>query len=479
MRFQEWVLAAVVAVFLVFVGVASFLAYDTARRVTVESGEVVQPTALPPAPTVALAASAPTAAPVTPTEGPTPTPTLEFAPRDDPERVTVLLLGVDERDIEEGPWRTDTIMLLSFDPVRSTVSMLSIPRDLWVNIPGYQPARINMANFFGDGTNFPGGGPVLAMRAVEATLGVSVDHYVLINFETFLTLADTLISAIGRPGVEICVPEEIDDPAYPEPGGYGTIRVNFPAGCQDMDAEALLQYARTRHGNSDFDRAARQQQIIRAIKDEVVSVGGIQALIGQAQAVWEAVREGVRTDLAFDQIISLALAAQSVPGENIRSAILDQHYVTFERTTDGQEVLVPQRDSVRALVQMLFSPPLSQQELASLARSREAGAAITVTNGTSVEGLAASAADVLRNAGLNVGAVLPADSNNYEESVIWVRTGRWYSAWYAASLLGIHPEVAQPGRGGFPGDWDILIILGADYAGAGQQPQVSAADAER
>jgi LCP family protein required for cell wall assembly len=462
MRFRDWILAAIVAAFLVFAGAAAYTVFDLVRRVTVEQGEVFQPTALPPAPT--MAALVLTEIPlVSPTPGPTPTPTLAFAPRDDPSRVTVLLLGIDERAIEEGPWRTDTIILFSYDPTRSTISMLSIPRDLWVNIPGYEPNRINNANYFGDLTNYPGGGPVLAMRTVEATLGVSIDHYVLINFEVFLTLVNALTDQIGGQGVEICVPEEIDDPAYPVPGSHGVTTVHFEEGCQEMDAERLLQYARTRHGSSDFARAARQQQIIRALRDEIVSFGGVQALLGQAQALWEAVRAGVRTDLTLDQIISLALTAQNVSQESIRSAVLDNNYVYFERTPAGEEVLVPERDSVRALAQMLFNPPLSQEELAHLVRSRESGAVVSVTNGTTVEGLAASAADVLRAAGLNVSAVLPADSSNYKETIFYVRTGRWYSAWYAAELLELPPETARPGRGGFPGEWDILIILGADY----------------
>lgn len=463
MRLREWALAALVAGFLVFVGVSSYRVFDTVRRITVESGEVVQPTPMPPAPTIAVAGG-PTLAPETPTPGPTPTPTLAFAPREDPERVNILLLGIDQREIEEGPWRTDTIILLSYDRVRSSISMLSIPRDLWVNIPGYEPSRINNANYFGDGTNYPGGGPALAMRTVEETLGVPVHHYVLVNFQAFLTLADTIIDAIGKPGIEICVPEEIDDPSYPVPNSYDTMRVYFPKGCQDLNAEKLLQYARTRHGNSDFDRARRQQQIIYALRDEVLSFGGVQAMIAQAQAIWQAVRDGVRTDLSFEQIVSLALAVQSVPVQNIRAAVLDQHYLTFERTLDGMDVLVPQRDSVRALVQLLFTPPLSRDELSALARSRESGAVVQIANGTEVEGLASSTAETLRQAGVNVGAVASAGSNDYEQSVIWVRTGRWYSAWYAASVLGLPLELARPGRGGFPGDWDVLVILGDDYA---------------
>ena len=462
MRFRDWLLTFIVAAFLVFVGIASYTAFNTARRIAVEAGEVVQPSALPPAPTIAE--NLPTlAALTTPVPGPTLTPTLEVPPRD-PARVNILLLGIDERNIEEGPWRTDTILLFSIDPAHQSISMLSIPRDLWVDIPGYEPSRINNAHFYGDGSNYPGGGPVLAMRTVEMALGVPVDHFVVVNFEVFLTLMEAIIDHLPGDGVEICVEEAIHDERYPVPDSYAVMTVDFEAGCQLMNSEQLLQYARTRHGNSDFDRSARQQQIIRALRDEIVSFGGMAALLGQAQSLWEAVRDGVRTDLTFDQIISLGFAAQDVPAENIRSAVLDNNYVTFKKTLDGQDVLVPYRDSVRALAQMLFTPPLSTEELHRLATTREAGTSVNVHNGTEVERLAAGAADILRAGGLQVDGVLPADNADYTETIIYVRTGRWYTARYIADLLGLAIDAVRPGSGGFPGEWDIMVILGTDYA---------------
>ncbi|MBN1285521.1 MAG: LCP family protein [Anaerolineae bacterium] len=462
MRFRDWLLTFVVAVFLIFAGVVSYNVFQSARRITVEGGQIVQPTALPPAPTLQQTLSAaPAAGP--PTLNAAPTLTL-FIPTPDPSRTTVLLLGIDEREIEEGPWRTDTMILLSLDPLRNTLSMLSIPRDLWVNIPGYEPSRINQAHFFGDASNYPGGGPALAMRTVEQTLGVPVDHYVLVNFEVFLTLMDALIKELPAGGVEICVAEEIHDERYPVPGSYDVMTVHFDAGCQLMNGEQLLQYARTRHGNSDFDRSARQQQIIRALRDEIVSFGGIQVMLGQAQSLWEAVRDGLRTDLTLDQIIALGFAAQSVPPEAIHSAVIDSNYVSFGETPDYQQVLIPNRDSVRALAQMLFNPPLSTDELARLAREREAGASVYVSNGTAVQGLAASAADNLRAGGLQVDAVQSAASVDFTESILYVRTGRWYTAWYVLDLLNLPLEAVRPGWGGIPGEWDVLVILGADYA---------------
>ncbi len=465
MRVRDWIITFIVAAFLVALGVASYQVFHLVHRVTIEAGQVIQPTAIPPAPTIAV--DAPTAAVPDPahTPGPTtsPTPALELPPPD-PSRTTILLLGVDERNIEEGPWRTDTMILFSLDPTRQTISMLSIPRDLWVNIPGYQPSRINNANFLGDSSNYPGGGPVLAMRAVETTLGVPVDHYVLVNFEVFLTLMDALIGQIGGGGVEICVPETIHDEYYPVPDSYAVMTVHFDAGCQTMNSEQLLQYARTRHGNSDFDRSARQQQIIRALRDEIVSFGGVQVMLSQAQSLWQAVRDGLRTDLTLDQIVSLALSAQEVPPDRIRSAVLDNNYTIPGETADGQQVLIPERYSVRALAQMLFTPPLSTEELARLVREREGRKSIAVLNGTLVEGLAAGVADLLRSADLQVDAVLSAPENNHEETLIYVRTGWWYTAWYVADLLGLPPVAARPGGGFVSQEHDIIVILGMDYA---------------
>src|SRR5690606_30867627 len=117
------------------------------------------------------------------------------------------------------------------------------------------------------------------------------------------------------------------DPAYPD-AGYGTIHVHFDPGCQMLDAEHLLQYARTRHTEgSDFDRARRQQEVLKAMQAQLVSLGGIGNFITQAPALWDELTGSFNTNLSLEQIISLGSLIQSIPRENIQTGVIDNLYV--------------------------------------------------------------------------------------------------------------------------------------------------------
>jgi len=275
----------------------------------------------------------------------------QLEPWDDPRRVTVLLLGIDQREGETGSFPTDTVILLSIDPAGKTAAVLTIPRDLWVEFPGLQePGKINTAMIRGDQVNYPGGGgPALAMKTVERTLGVPVHYYVVINFEVFTEVID----AIGP--VEVCPPEPIDDNQYPD-GSYGTITIHFEAGCQELESERLLQYARTRHGNSDIDRSRRQQEVIMAVRDRVLSAGGVISLIPRVPALWESVQDNVRTNLSLPEIVRLALAAESISAENIRQGQITFEEVLMQQSPQGEDILVPIATDIRLLVQDLFRP---------------------------------------------------------------------------------------------------------------------------
>ncbi len=111
---------------------------------------------------------------------------------DGASRINILFLGLDYRDWQanEGPPRTDTMILFTIDPITKTAGMLSIPRDLWVNIPGFEYGRINMAYPSGEGAQLPGGGPGLAMKTVEQLLGVPVQYYAQVDFNTFTDLVN-------------------------------------------------------------------------------------------------------------------------------------------------------------------------------------------------------------------------------------------------------------------------------------------------
>jgi LCP family protein required for cell wall assembly len=272
--------------------------------------------------------------------------------RDDPRRVTILLMGIDQRAGETGTFPTDTIILFSLDPVGNTSAILSIPRDLWVTYPApYNAGRINGANIIGDELNYPGGGgPKLAMKTVERELGVPINHYVLINFEVFTTLID----AVGP--IEVCPTETIHDDKYPD-GSYGYITVHFDPGCQELDSERLLQYARTRHSDSDIGRSSRQQEVILSVRRKVLSAGGVMALLPQVPALWASMQANIRTDLSIEDMISLARQAEHVPSENIRQGQISFGEVYASTSPDGDEILVPIKSDILLLIEDLFRPP--------------------------------------------------------------------------------------------------------------------------
>jgi LCP family protein required for cell wall assembly len=378
----QWFVMAWVVVFGAIAVGGSLLAYTFVRDRAAELDSVVD---LPELPQLSGGSSEQTDATPTPDTGAAPagdlTPTLDaaagddaaaqatesasdgaepsseetlvaVAPWQDPRRVSILLLGIDQRAGETGTFATDTIILLSLDPVGKTGALLSIPRDLWVQMPGLnQPGRINTANIIGDDINYPGGGgPAYAARVVEKELGITIQHYVLINFEVFTTLID----AIGP--VEVCPPEPIDDDKYPD-GSYGTISIHFDAGCQALEAERLLQYARTRHSDSDIGRSSRQQEVILAVRDKVLSAGGVLSLLPQVPTLWRSVQDNIRTDLTLEEVISLARTAETIPDSEIRQSQISFGEVELGTTADGDQILMPIHSDIQALVQDLFRPP--------------------------------------------------------------------------------------------------------------------------
>jgi len=222
----------------------------------------------------------------------------------DPRQIRILLLGIDERKgfTAERAYRTDTMILLNIDPVRKTAGLISFPRDLWVSIPNFSQGRINTANYMGDNAAYPnGGGSRLAMETITANFGISVDKYIRVNFTLFESVVDILAPA----GVSICLDQAIYDPKYPDEG-FGTVELNFSAGCQRLKAQQLLQFARTRATQGgDFDRAKRQQQALDAIRGEVLSAGGVTNTLTQIPALWQELSDNYKTNLTLDEIISL------------------------------------------------------------------------------------------------------------------------------------------------------------------------------
>lgn len=261
------------------------------------------------------------------------------------DRVTILLMGADTRPSETG-YRTptDTIMLLSVDRNAKTVGLISIPRDLYVDIPGYGFDRINTA--------YVRGGGQLAMQTVANTMGVPVDHYLLVQFDAFTTLVDE----IG--GIDIYVPTEIYDPEFPaecysrEDCGFDPLYI--PAGQQHMDGITALKYARVRHIDTDFERSRRQQAVLMAVRDRIVSLEMAPRLLQRAPALYNTLTDSFRTDMSLEAMLQLAQLANEIDSENIHAAVIDSNYVTSITAPNGAAVLEPMSADIGALVRETF-----------------------------------------------------------------------------------------------------------------------------
>lgn len=288
------------------------------------------------------------------------TPGADSAPPDDPlqsatlppldanGRLNVLVMGLDARPGEGNISRTDSLLLFSLDPATNSMSLLSIPRDLYVDIPGYGQDRINTAFVRGAvRTGDRAAGAQLAMATVSANLGVPVEHYILVDFQTVVDLID----AFG--GVIIDVPTVINDPLYPD-NNYGYDPLYIAAGLQTMDGELALKYMRTRHSDNDFGRARRQQQVILAFREQVMS-RGVAGVLRRLPTIYQEVREGVFTDLSLDQLTAIADAVGNVGREGVKTGVLDYTYVYSYTTPGGSSVLLLREGAADALIAELFN----------------------------------------------------------------------------------------------------------------------------
>ncbi len=262
-------------------------------------------------------------------------------------RTTILLLGMDRRNSAETYTLTDTILLLSINPAQQSASLLSIPRDLYVEIPEYGQHRINAAFILGSREGGDASGAELAMRTVEQNLGVNVDHYALVDFNTVVNVVD----AIG--GITVRVPERIDDPQYPDMS-YGYDPFVIEAGEHLLDGETALKYMRSRHGSTDFNRARRQQQVVLAFRDELMGQG-VGPILEIAPSLLEKFSDGFFTDLSTSEILGFANASTDLASFRISTAVLDYQFVESQATPSQGTVLVLRPEEVTDLLQQLFN----------------------------------------------------------------------------------------------------------------------------
>lgn len=381
-----------------------------------------------------------------------------IAPWSGTERINLLFMGVDLRCDEEGPTHSDTLMVVSLDPVSRSAGILSLPRDLWVPIPGYGSNRINQAYFNGQAYDLPGGGAQLAADTVEGFLGIPIDYYLTVDFQAFVEVVDLL------GGIMINAPEAINDPTYPD-ACYGYDPFNLPAGQYRMDGQTALKYARTRATlGGDVDRAARQQEVVLALRNQATQLDNLPQLIVSAPQLWRSFQDNVNTNLSLEQMLQLGQLARELPPENIRNVVIDYNYVEPSTTPDGQQVLIPIMSSIRQLRDDLFAPPAvpTPQIEANPERIEDEGARVAIYNGTATFGLASTTQDLLRQEGVNVTEIGNADSSTYSATQIIDYGSHPGTVRFLVQRMGIPPLNASTGVNP-AGDYDVLVILGQDW----------------
>jgi LCP family protein required for cell wall assembly len=237
-----------------------------------------------------------------------------------PPRTNILVVGLDSRAGEGYAGRTDSIMLLGIYPGQLRVSVLSLPRDLFIDVPGYGLQRVNTINLLGEQES-PGQGMTLLDQAIEQNFGIQIDRYARLSFDGFTQL----INAVG--GVTVDVERALVDHAYPD-GDDGVISVQFDAGVQEMDGERALIYARIRHPDDDYRRASRQQQVLSALLSRLVNPARWPAAL-------EAFSNAVDSNLSLWDVVMLAPPVALTRGR-FEQLVIDRDYI--QGTASGNAV---------------------------------------------------------------------------------------------------------------------------------------------
>jgi LCP family protein required for cell wall assembly len=368
------------------------------------------------------------------------------------ERVNVIVVGVDKRDDDEFA-RTDTIILVSIDPLGKTIGMMSLPRDLKVTIPGYGPDKINAAYAFGERVQRVGGGVGLLRDTLKSNFQINVPYYAEVDFRGFEKIIDTF------GGVNVDPPYPIVDDEYPTET-YGYTSVYFPAGLQHLDGKAALQYARTRHADTDFGRSRRQQEIILALRQQALNSN----LINQFFPLLDILGSSVHTNLPREEVPALVNLVSAIP--KVTQYTL-QDLASEEIGPDGTSYVhvdLPQarsriRDMIPDAGKVLPTP------------TPDATAKIAVRNGTLRDKFAARSVDRLKAGGFSGAVVDPTAVTDQTlplaNTVIYVYGDKGDAGILAAKTIGLTSDSVRQGTGQAPNGVDILVVLGDDAPDSG------------
>ncbi len=407
----------------------------------------------------------------------------QIPPSDQPpqreNQMNVLILGIGGPG-HEGSNLTDSILLASVDLQEKKVGLVSLPRDLAYPLGGGRFEKINSVHAYAE-QDAPGEGAVRTAQAFSQLLETRIDHVVRIDFQGFTKLID----AIG--GITVTVENGFTDPSYPSnnpPNSWKT--VSFKKGVQEMDGERALMFARSRHGNngegSDFARSRRQQLVMIAVRDKLLSLGTLTDPNKLAD-IYRAIANHVQTSFSVWDLLKFAPMAKEFSRQNMTLNVLDDrpNGVLTSATVNGAYMLFPKQpdwSEVRHIVQNPFSTEVTRKEAVQPQESIR----LEIKNGTFRTNFAAQAAAKLEKNGYEITNLGNAAKRGFEQTAIYDLTGGTKPAELArlqkllqANVVSIGPNQLKQEQNGtarlFPLDaetteraysqtTDFLLILG-------------------
>ncbi len=384
---------------------------------------------------------------------------------EDSDRINVLLLGIGGAG-HDGPELTDTMVFASYKPSTNQVGMISVPRDLTVNIPNYGYRKINAVNAIAE-MNESGSGMAAAASTIHDILGQTVNYTVKVDFQGF----EEIIDDVG--GVDVYVDTSFTDSMYPLDDGEGhTEEISFTQGWTTMNGKTALKYARSRHGGngegSDYARAARQQKILLALKDKALS---LNVLLNPAKLnkIISTVRNNVSTNISIWEMMRLAEYIPKInresmvlrvldtsPGSPLYATKINDVFVTLPRNEDWSDLkliaanIFEKNDAVTSQVAALPAKPTATD-----------GVRIEIQNGTTTTGLAARTAELLESSGFTIAIVSNADVRNYPKTMIFDYTNGKKAEELASLQKYLDADVVMTPQGYLSSDAVVPDSLGS------------------
>lgn len=347
-------------------------------------------------------------------------------------KITVLIVGADERPERDDPGRSDTMILFFLNPRTKQAALLSVPRDLRVRIPGYGTNKINAA--------FPFGGVDLVRETIEQVMGVNIDYTAKADFGGFVEIVDML------GGVDIDVPDvEGRGRGMNYDDNWGHLHIHLKPGPQHLDGEQAMGFVRYRHGDSDFKRSERQHQFLKAIAEQKLKLTNVPQLVRTAPKVLQA----IDTDMSWRDAVDLARVLREVRADSLLSASLQPYLRDVH--SDAYYVEISDSSIARVLGEI-------DQHLNSLPGQLNV---VEVLNGSGTAGMAGAAGLALQHGGFELADTGNADRFDYERTQIYYPKGSEGSARRVRGVLGVGELREIDDESGMSPE-RITVVVGAD-----------------